>query len=95
MTLELRNRLEASLGLKLSATVVWSYPTLTALAEHLAKRLDLGADAERADAVAPTGAAAAPAPSPAPVGNVEELSDDEAAALLAARLSELQERSAR
>lgn len=39
MALELRNRLAASLGLKLPATVIWSYPTIAALAEHLAKEM--------------------------------------------------------
>jgi myxalamid-type polyketide synthase MxaD len=41
MTLELRNRLEADLGLRLSATLVWNYPTVTALAAHLAQALRL------------------------------------------------------
>ena len=43
MTLELRNRLEADLGLRLSATLVWNYPTVAALAGHLAEALRLEA----------------------------------------------------
>jgi acyl transferase domain-containing protein/NADPH:quinone reductase-like Zn-dependent oxidoreductase/NAD(P)-dependent dehydrogenase (short-subunit alcohol dehydrogenase family)/acyl carrier protein len=39
MALELRNRMERSLRLKLSATLIWNYPTLTALASHLETRL--------------------------------------------------------
>ncbi len=39
MTLELRNRLEASLGLTLSATLAWNYPTISALAPYLAERM--------------------------------------------------------
>ena len=35
MGMEIRNRLEASLGLKLSATLVWDYPTLDALVTFL------------------------------------------------------------
>jgi phthiocerol/phenolphthiocerol synthesis type-I polyketide synthase B len=36
MALELRNNLEAATGLPLSATLVWNYPTITALVAHLA-----------------------------------------------------------
>jgi phthiocerol/phenolphthiocerol synthesis type-I polyketide synthase C len=39
MTLELRNRLEADLGIPLSATLIWNYPTITLLARHLAGQL--------------------------------------------------------
>jgi acyl transferase domain-containing protein/acyl carrier protein len=43
MALELRNRLEADLGLRLSATLVWSHPTISALATHFIEVLALGA----------------------------------------------------
>jgi acyl carrier protein len=43
MTLELRNRLEADLGLRLSATLVWNYPTVAALVAHLAQALRIEA----------------------------------------------------
>jgi len=39
MGLELRNRLESGLGLRLSATLVWTYPTVAALSEHLTGEL--------------------------------------------------------
>jgi acyl transferase domain-containing protein/NADPH:quinone reductase-like Zn-dependent oxidoreductase/acyl carrier protein len=39
MALELRNRLERALHWKLSATLVWNYPTVAALAAHLESRL--------------------------------------------------------
>jgi hypothetical protein len=39
MALELRNRLERALRLKLSATLVWNYPTVSALAGHLGSQL--------------------------------------------------------
>jgi myxalamid-type polyketide synthase MxaE and MxaD len=39
MALELRNCIEVDLRLPLSATVLWNYPTLAALAEHLLSRL--------------------------------------------------------
>jgi acyl transferase domain-containing protein len=41
MGLEIRNRLEASLVLTLSATLAWTYPTLAALTTHLAEKMDL------------------------------------------------------
>ena len=39
MSLELRNRLEATLGFTLPATLVWNYPTVAAVAAHLEERL--------------------------------------------------------
>jgi phthiocerol/phenolphthiocerol synthesis type-I polyketide synthase C len=57
MSLELRNRIEADLGLSISATAVWNYPTVSLLAGHLAERLApaaaaaaAGTDPERATA---------------------------------------------
>ena len=41
MALELRNRLEAGTGLALSATLAWNYPTIAALADHLAELLEI------------------------------------------------------
>jgi len=38
MGLELRNRLESSLGVSLQATLVWSHPTIAALVPHLAAK---------------------------------------------------------
>jgi myxalamid-type polyketide synthase MxaE and MxaD len=52
--IELRNRFERSLGLRLSATLVWNYPTITAMAPHLAEKMGLdGAAAEAGGASAP------------------------------------------
>ena len=39
MALELRNRLEASLGITLPVALVWAYPTITALADALCERM--------------------------------------------------------
>jgi acyl transferase domain-containing protein/acyl carrier protein len=39
MGFELKNRCEQSFGLRLSATMVWNYPTIRALAGHLADKL--------------------------------------------------------
>jgi len=41
MSLELRNRLEASLALRLSATLLFTYPTTVSLSEYLLDRLDV------------------------------------------------------
>ncbi len=40
MALELRNRLETSLGMTLPVTLVWAYPTITDLAGALYERMD-------------------------------------------------------
>jgi acyl carrier protein len=83
MVVELRNRLEESLGLTLSATLVWKYPTITALASHLAQALDLPdtrtLQSEKAadDPVTPVAA------------HIQTLSDSAMAELLAAKLAAL------
>jgi hypothetical protein len=41
MSLEIRNRLEASLGLRLSAAILFTHPTTSALVEHLLVELHL------------------------------------------------------
>jgi NAD(P)-dependent dehydrogenase (short-subunit alcohol dehydrogenase family)/acyl carrier protein len=41
MGLELRNRLERALGMKLSASTVWNFPTANQLSAHLAEQLGL------------------------------------------------------
>jgi acyl transferase domain-containing protein/NADPH:quinone reductase-like Zn-dependent oxidoreductase/NAD(P)-dependent dehydrogenase (short-subunit alcohol dehydrogenase family) len=45
MALELRNRLEQSAALALSATLAWNYPTVAALSEQLAERMHVALDA--------------------------------------------------
>ncbi|RFD26847.1 polyketide synthase [Mycobacterium uberis] len=46
MGLELRNRLEASLGITLPVALVWAYPTITDLAAALCERMDYALPAE-------------------------------------------------
>ncbi len=41
MGLELRNRLESSLAVTLQATIVWRYPTVAQLTNHIAEIMDL------------------------------------------------------
>ncbi|MFI5528202.1 SDR family NAD(P)-dependent oxidoreductase [Kitasatospora sp. NPDC051853] len=60
MSLELRNRLEAGLRVRLSATLIWNYPTIREMAPFLAGKIGLPLD----EAV-PAPAAPAPAPVPA------------------------------
>ena len=48
--LELRNRLERTLGLRLSATVIWNFPTVEHLSKHLFEKLELTRPAVATDA---------------------------------------------
>jgi myxalamid-type polyketide synthase MxaE and MxaD len=77
MGLELRNRLESLLGLTLSATLVWNYPTVTELTAYLAEKW--GQTIKQA---APQTAVSANAPTDTQldtlITNVTALSDDEA-----------------
>jgi len=85
MGLELRNRLEQAFELKLPATLIWNYPTVSALAGQLAVRLKVPLDA----ALSPAPEAASPAPSASEaeldplLAELEALSDEEAQRLLA------------
>jgi acyl carrier protein len=67
MALELRNRLERHLGLKLSATLVWNYPTVSAVAALLEGRFTAKhqeeVEAER-NSVSTPGAKTLPIPQP-------------------------------
>ncbi|TWJ29010.1 type I polyketide synthase [Micromonospora sagamiensis] len=44
MSLELRNRLEAGLGVALSSTLLWNYPTIEVLVPYLAERMGIPLD---------------------------------------------------
>jgi len=46
MALELRNRLERSLGLTLPATTFFNYPTVAALTNHLAEKMEISLEAD-------------------------------------------------
>jgi acyl carrier protein/short-subunit dehydrogenase len=77
MGLELRNGIEALLGIKVPSTLLWTYPTVAGLSAHLLAELHLGPPA------APL------PPAVAPAGPVEDLSEDELAQLIAAKFEEL------
>ncbi|WP_232536932.1 type I polyketide synthase [Cystobacter fuscus] len=88
MSMEIRNRLEAALGLKLSATLVWTYPTLAALTPYLAEKMELPLEdkvGEPRATVAPSPVAVAP--SPAALGSeIDEMSEEEVERLFAQRM---------
>ena len=46
MALEMRNRLEALVGLRLPATLAWNHPTIAALASFLASKLGIDLDGD-------------------------------------------------
>ncbi|WP_438004842.1 SDR family NAD(P)-dependent oxidoreductase [Sorangium sp. So ce321] len=52
-SLEFRNRLESSLGLRLSATLLFTYPNIASLADHLLTQIE-AADAPAQEATEPT-----------------------------------------
>jgi epothilone polyketide synthase E len=97
MGLELRNRLVAALGLVIPATVLWTYPTIQALAAHLADALVPSERATLPNAVIPVkpvtnGCVQTPEPE-----SVDEaaaafalLDDEEKARLLAERIAALE-----
>jgi myxalamid-type polyketide synthase MxaE and MxaD len=84
MALELRNRLEASLDLRLPATLAFNYPTVARMASHLLEKLALP------DA-APAEGAAAPSLDDLErlLAEVEQLPDEEAARLLSGPLADV------
>lgn len=84
MTLELRNRLEAGLGVTLSATLIWNYPTVAALVPFLAGQM--GIPLETAAPAEAAAAAEEPKESET-LAELEELSAGEVSALLAEELA--------
>jgi len=94
LSLEIRNRIEGSLGLSLAASLIWSHPTPSALAVYLLTRLELPASVEAGATVTSTGAGDA---SPAPpssrdaveVEQVADLSREELQRLLDDELKDL------
>ncbi|MBZ4422809.1 type I polyketide synthase [Myxococcus sp. RHSTA-1-4] len=83
MSLELRNRIEAGIGLKLSAALLFTYTHTAALAEHLLERLGLASEPE---AAAPVEATPAADELQRIEQELDQLSEDELAARLAEKL---------
>ena len=80
MGLELRNRIEAALGIRIPATLLWTYPTAAALAGYLAEQLSGSA----ADPPAPAAVPETPASSDP---SLAQLAEDELFAVLDASLA--------
>jgi acyl transferase domain-containing protein/acyl carrier protein len=77
MALDVKTRLEAAVGARLPSTLTFNYPTVAALAGYLLEHV--------LEPAPPAPAPASPAPA-APGGARDDMSEDELAALLAARL---------
>jgi DNA-directed RNA polymerase specialized sigma24 family protein len=76
MAMEFRNQLESDLGVKLSSTLIWEYPTIDRLTSHLADKLNALSESERAELLLST---------------LDQLSDEDVNALLEAMLLEEEE----
>jgi len=81
---ELRNRWSEELGLLLSATLIWDHPTISALATHLADKMEIPLDSPEAAPLAQD------AERTAVVAQIKELSEEEAEALLVQKLSTIE-----
>jgi len=82
MALELRNRLQSLLEVKLSATMVWNHPTIPALGVYLAELLGLSLDAEEPAPAISNEAASGEAA-------LDRLNENELASLLDGELADL------
>jgi len=79
MGLELRNRLEPAVGIRIPATLVWNYPTVVQFAAQLAERMGVSVDDKAPDAASVDAAVDVAAL----LSEIEELSDEDARRLLA------------
>jgi acyl carrier protein/short-subunit dehydrogenase len=86
MTLELRNRLELSLGVTLSATLIWNYPTVAALAPFLAEKMGISLTTTEGS-TEPQPEVEAKAEPEDKLAQLDDLSQDEVEALLAEELA--------
>jgi acyl carrier protein len=90
MGLEIRNRLERSLGLTLPATLVWTYPTLAALTTYFEAALDLTVEGSQCRRGAASGGDDRLTETIGDIEHeVEEMSEDEAQLVLQQELAAL------
>jgi hypothetical protein len=82
MSLEIRNRVEETLGVRLGATVLYTYANLTALGQHVLERLGLSDVADTEPVKAPV-----EKPSLPDSEQMDQLSDEALAELGKALLS--------
>jgi acyl carrier protein len=83
MSVELRGRIERALDVELPSTLTFNYPSVRTLADHLVD--DVLAETPHSPAADPPAPVAATTPAP-----TDDMSEDELADLLAARLAGLQ-----
>jgi myxalamid-type polyketide synthase MxaE and MxaD len=88
MALDVRTRLEAAVGARLPSTLTFNYPTVSALAGYLLEHVLQPASGAPAVVAAPVAATTAVERETA-VGDRDEMSEDELAALLAAKLDKI------
>ncbi|MDH6113662.1 acyl transferase domain-containing protein/NADPH:quinone reductase-like Zn-dependent oxidoreductase [Kitasatospora sp. MAP12-15] len=82
MSLELRNRLEARLSVRLSATLIWNYPTIREMAPFLAGKIGIPLEeVEQPEDPTAAAPAAGPASQGAPTDSPEDLLERELAEL--------------
>jgi acyl transferase domain-containing protein/acyl carrier protein len=87
--LELRNRLEAGLGLRLAATLIWRYPTVDTLVAHLERQLFAATDSPGSVEQQET-PPSVERPAPDGPSDVARLSESAAEALLLDKLAALE-----
>jgi NADPH:quinone reductase-like Zn-dependent oxidoreductase/acyl carrier protein len=99
MAVELRNRLEATLGVSLSATLVFNYPTVAVMAPHIANKMGIPLDGmATTETAAPIAQAKQPGQMKAPLpkagdaltsAEIGQLSDEDAEAMLLKELEDI------
>ena len=89
LAVEIRNRLSKSLQQRLPATLIFDYPTLQKLVEYLQQATGLQWTAEDEPATAPSAPSPGQAPAFATLTELDEISDEEAADLLTAKLAQM------